>query len=75
MRAYVAPEIADLTPTEGQREIVEAAVQAIRDTDPAFWRQGRGAGKSTVKGLIAQAILDDGDIYPLYTVIPVVRHA
>lgn len=66
---YQPPEINSLTPSSGQQMIVDAALEAIRQTAPAFWDKGRGAGKSTVRAFIAQAILDD-DAYPLYTVVP-----
>lgn len=68
---YIAPDIELLSPSEGQRMILEFIVNGIDDAAPTFWAKGRGAGKSTLRAMIAHAILSD-DEHPLYKVVPVV---
>ena len=69
-KVYVAPEIADLTPNPVQRVIIDGAVKYIDQFQ--LFKQGRGAGKTTTKAMIAQALLNDD--YPLYKVVPVDRN-
>lgn len=73
-KPYIAPEITTLTPSPEQRQVIEDVIRWLhRDTGAfAILSQGRGAGKSTLRALIAQRILD-GDAEPLYEVRPIVH--
>lgn len=58
---YTPPDITSLTPTPQQRECIERAVALIY-TDKViggYLVMGRGAGKTTLRAMIAQAVLDD----------------
>lgn len=70
MTDYVAPEITSLTPTASQQCVIDGALLAIRDDDAGFWKTGRQSGKSTVRAMIAQALLDEDEHNP-YKVVPI----
>lgn len=69
---YVAPEITTLVPRPEQQQIIDANMAAISIIGRPLWVSGRGAGKSTTRAMIAQALLDQED-YPMYEVRPIVR--
>lgn len=73
MKNYVAPELDTLTPRAEQAALVSQCVESVQDIGDWLWAIGRGAGKSTTRALIAQAILNEGDDYPLYEVRPIRR--
>lgn len=69
---YTAPEISELVHHPEQQRIVDICMEAIEDIGDALWSIGRGAGKSTVRGMIAHAILT-AEEHPLYEVKAIER--
>lgn len=69
MAAYEPEPIENIVPTHPQQMVIDAALEAIQQVAPAFWATGRGAGKSTVKALIAHRLLDEEGYSP-YKVVP-----
>jgi hypothetical protein len=68
----IAPEIDELADLPAQRHIIDVCMEAIMDAGDPFWGLGRGAGKSTVRALLAARLLADEEC-PLYKVVPIAR--
>lgn len=70
MTDYVAPELRELIPNAQQEMVISWVVEAVFNAAPVFWNTGRGSGKSTLRAMIAQAILDTDMHESLYEVRP-----